>query len=769
MSIRHMIYRTQRPVVLLLILASLALGDSVTWTNPCLSEPLSKTDVCDTTKSNEDRIETLVGLLQPLEKAVLMSNTALAVPRLNIPAYQWWSEALHGVGHSPGVDFDGDTPFATSFPQVVTTSSSFNKTLFHDIGDIVGTEGRAFFNSHHAGLTFWAPNINIFRDPRWGRGQETPGEDPVLTSAYAANFPRGFQGTDPKYLRASSCCKHYSGYDLEDWGGVDRHHFNAIISKQDLNDTYFPAFQSCVQESKVSSVMCSYNAVNGVPSCIDSGYLNGQLRSDWGFDGYITSDCQAVTDVYNTHNYTKTPSQTIVGTFEAGMDSDCGDFMAKHLNDCILDGICTSKVIDPPLKNLFRVQFRLGLYDPQDKQPYSKYDTSYINTDLHKQYALEAAEQGMVLLKNDGSVLPLSTATEATSVAIIGPNGNATDTLLGNYEGVPQFKISVYEAMRRTYPKCSFESGCDSVACMNTSNFADAAALAGQSDVVVLVIGLDQSQESEGHDRTVISLPGEQEALINVVASASKNKIHIVVMGGGSVDLEAAKNNEKVGSILWAGYPGQSGGVAIANTLTGANVPSGRLTQTFYPASFVNEVSMFDMNMRPNPTTGNPGRSYRFYTGTPVYKFGDGLSYNTFNYSMASEIAPTVLKGTVVEAIGEKFHNDLVAAKQSDTLVEIPISVQNLGPFSNAAEVVLVYIHPPKDTLEQGLPIKSLRWFERVRFTKVNGVAKLHIALKANDFRLSRKSDGAMITPRGEWTVEIGHIKEPLKHTVIIQ
>ena len=233
--------------------------------------------------------------------------------------------------------------------------------------------------------------------------------------------------------------------------------------------------------------------------------------------------------------------------------------------------------------------------------------------------------------------------------------------------------------------------------------------------------------------------------------------------------MEAAKNNEKVGSILWAGYPGQSGGVAIANTLTGSNVPSGRLTQTFYPASFVNEVSMFDMNMRPNPSTGNPGRSYRFYTGTPVYKFGDGLSYNTFNYSMASKNEQTILKGAVVDTIGDKYHNDLIAAKQSDTLVEIPITVQNLGPFSSAAEVVLVYVHPPKDALEQGLPIKSLRWFERVRFTTVGDVAKLHIALKANDFRLARKSDGAMITPRWVWSVEIGHIKEPLRHTVIIQ
>eukprot|EP00943_MAST-04B_sp_MAST-4B-sp1_P002064 g2064.t1 len=771
-------------VLLFMVNVASTAAYSVTWTNPCLSEPLSKTDVCDTTKSNEERVDTLIGLLKPLEKAVLMSNTAGAVPRLNIPAYQWWSEALHGVGKSPGVDFNGTTPFATSFPQVVTTSSSYNKTLFHAIGEAVGTEGRAFFNNHHAGLTFWAPNVNIFRDPRWGRGQETPGEDPILTSAYAANFPLGFQSGEsyPKYLKASSCCKHYSGYDLENWDGVDRHHFNAIISQQDLNDTYFPAFQSCVQESKVTSVMCSYNAVNGVPSCIDSDYLNGQLRKDWGFEGYITSDCQAVEDVYDTHNYTKTPSQTIVGTFDAGMDSDCGNFMENHLKDCINDGICTDAVINPPLKNLFLVQFRLGLYDPQSDQPYSKISVDDINTEEHKKLALEAAEQGMVLLKNEDNALPLKNVPSLSStIAVIGPNGNATETLLGNYEGDPEYKISVFEGLCKVYAKCSFESACDNVACGNTSKFAAVADLASNSDVVVLVIGLDQTQESEGHDRTVITLPGEQEALLNVVAAASKNKIHVVVMGGGGVDLTAAKQNDNVGSILWTGYPGQSGGIAIANTLTGKNVPSGRLTQTFYPASFVDDVSMFDMNMRPNVKTGNPGRSYRFYTGTPVFKFGDGLSYNKFNYSMVQKISRrgsfnvrrnttkmTLLSGAIVDEIGDKNQNDLIAAKNSENLVEIPISIANKGPFSDAAEVVMVYVHPPKDSKEVGLPIKSLRWFDRVKFKSVGDKIDLNIVLKAQDFRVARSLDGKMITPRGQWTVEIGHIEQPLNHIVVI-
>ena len=730
------------------------------WTNPCLSEPLKSTKVCDTKLSNDERIGVLVGILKPDEKVGLLSNGALNVTRLNIPAYQWWSEALHGVGGSPGVTFNGSTPFATSFPQVVATSSSFNKTLFFLIGQAIGIEGRAFFNNKHAGLTFWTPNINIFRDPRWGRGQETPGEDPFLTSSYAEQFPSGFQGGEsyPKYLKGSSCCKHYSGYDLEDWDGVDRHHFDAIITGQDMNDTYFPSFQSCVQKGEVSSIMCSYNSVNGVPSCVNSGLLNGQLRETWGFNGYITSDCQAVTDVLETHNYTRTNDSTIVDTLAAGMDSDCGDFFEKHLQGCVDKGVCDSSVLDPALTNLFRVQFRLGLYDPEEDQPYSKLGINDINTDEHQKLALEAAEQGIVLLKNLDATLPLS-AGGVKTLAVIGPNGNATDTLLGNYQGVPQYVVSPLEGIARHVTDTTFAAGCDNTACGNTTGFPAAVQAAAESDQVVLVLGIDQSQEKEGLDRYEISLPGEQEELIALVTQAAKNPIVVVVIGGGCVDLSSLKKNDNVGAILWTGYNGQSGGTAIGNTIFGDNVPSGRLTQTFYEASFIHEVSMFDMGMRPNAKTGNPGRGYRFYTGEPVYKFGAGLSYSRFAYSWSGNNsnppARVVVDSKTNDRLGEQTHNDMLAADRLMPVVNISFQVENLGPF-DASEVVLGYLLPPPQIAgKNGVPLKFLRYFERVQ-TTINSPTNINLALRPGDLRIAGGTDGAMHTPTGEWAIQIG-------------
>lgn len=738
---------------------------SETWSNPCLLDPLKSTDVCDVNLANVARIRALLTLLLPDEKAGLLSNNAKGVSRLNIPAYQWWSEALHGIGGSPGVTFNGSTPFATSFPQVVTTSSSFNTTLFSLIGDAIGTEGHAFFNEHHAGLTFWTPNINIFRDPRWGRGQETPGEDPTLTAAYAAAFTGSFQGggSFPKYLKASSCCKHYSAYDLEDWEGVDRHHFNAVVSKQDQNDTYFPAFQSCVQRGQVSSIMCSYNAVNGVPSCVNSDLLNGQLRQDWGFEGYITSDCQAVDDVKNAHHYTTSNDSTIVDSLSAGMDSDCGNFFENHLGGCIADGTCSNSVLDPALENLFGVQFRLGLFDPLENQPYSKLGVSDINTPKHQQLALEAAEQGIVLLKNDPIVLPLN-PSKGEKMAVVGPNANATETLLGNYEGNAPYRITVFEGVSRFVTDPVYEPGCANVNCGSTDQFSSAAQAAENADCVILVVGLDQTVEKEGLDRYDISLPGEQEALIEVVASAAKKPIILVVMGGGCVDLSAAKANKNVGAILWTGYPGQSGGNAIARTLFGLNVPSGRLTQTFYPSSFVHEVSMFDMGMRPNPGTGNPGRGYRFYTGKPIFAFGAGMSYSKFTYSWepSTQTSAKVVGSKINELADQTFHN-LRAADKLSPILNISFWLANEGPF-DATEVVLVYMRPPPDLKKhQGAPLRSLRWFRRVHTTVHNRVV-VNVSIYPSDIRLAGEGNGEMFTPRGNWTVEIGQSQSSQGH-----
>eukprot|EP00301_Raphidiophrys_heterophryoidea_P000116 c10060_g1_i1.p1 GENE.c10060_g1_i1~~c10060_g1_i1.p1 ORF type:complete len:775 (-),score=214.74 c10060_g1_i1:125-2449(-) len=730
------------------------------WVNPCDDNmPLHGTTACDTTKPIDERVDALIKLLSNTDKVALLSNTAGSVSSLGVPAYQWWSEALHGVGDSPGVTFAPPTPYATSFPQVITTSCSFNTTLFELIGDAVGTEARAFHNMGHAGLTFWAPNINIFRDPRWGRGQETPGEDPTLSSDYSGHFPLGMQGGEswPQYIKASSCCKHFAAYSLENWGGVDRHHFNAVVNDQDLWDTYYPAFQSCVQRSSASGFMCSYNAINGVPSCAKADMLTGTLRHDWGFDGYVTSDCGAVDDVYYTHNYAPTQDDTCVDTLTAGMDSDCGGFLTSNLGNCLTDGVCNASVTDPALHHLFRVQMRLGLYDPASMQPYAKLDTTSINTPAHQQLALEASRQGIVLLKNVHKRLPLSTTLK---VAIVGPNFDATNTMQGNYYGDAPYLISPIDGISKFVTPVS-SKGCD-VPCNDDSRFAAAATVVQSADVAIVVIGLDGSQENEGHDRTNISLPGLQQAFIQEMCEASGSPIVLVVMSGGSVDLSQAKNNNTcVGAIIWAGYPGQSGGQALAEIIFGVVNPSGRLTQTFYPDNFTNQVSLFDMGMRPNTTSGNPGRTHRFYTGPSVFVFGDGLSFSEFTYSFNSNnhvLTSAVLFASVRELVETSARDAFSGLK---TVLSLPLTVCNSEEM-DGDHVILVFASSSQAG-QGSVPLQTLAAYTRVHVRNADCMSTL-VDVPARAFALADEK-GKLTTVAGSWTLRVGQPTQ-LIHTV---
>jgi beta-glucosidase-like glycosyl hydrolase len=548
---------------------------------PCSVAANANLPWCDSTLPTEVRLKDLVDRILPEEIVGLFSNGDGGVPSMHIPRYQWWSEALHGVGHSPGVTFSGDTPNATSFPQVITTGSTFNNTLFGMIGDAISTEARAFNNVGHAGNTFWTPNVNIFRDPRWGRGQETPGEDPTHNADYAAHFVPGMQGgVAPKYIKASSCLKHYFAYNLENWGGVDRHHFNAIVDEQDLVDTYLPPFQSGVQRGNASGLMCSYNAVNGVPSCANKPYLNGVLREKWGFDGYVTSDCGAVNDVQNNHKYTHNGDNTSFVVLDAGMDIDCGGFLGQNLGKAIADGAVTKATWGTALTNLFRVRMRVGQFDPVKAQPYLAYGLDKIDTPAHQELALEAAKQGVVLLKNTAATLPLDAAAIET-VAVVGPLADNGAVLLGNYEGTPPYEITVAAGVGAEGVAVTTVPGVPSVSSTDTSGIAAAVAAAKGAQATIIVAGLDQSQESEGHDRTVLTMPGAQNELIAAVAAAAKGPVVLVLLCGGAVDVSAHVANAKIGAILWAGYPGQSGGAAIGETLFGRNNPSGKLTQTW--------------------------------------------------------------------------------------------------------------------------------------------------------------------------------------------
>ncbi|KAA8549096.1 hypothetical protein F0562_000780 [Nyssa sinensis] len=517
---------------------------------------------CRTSLPIHVRVRDFIGRLTLQEKVTLLVNNAAAVPRLGITGYEWWSEALHGVSNvGPGTKFGGDFPGATSFPQVITTAASFNASLWEEIGRVVSDEARAMYNEGMAGLTYWSPNVNIFRDPRWGRGQETPGEDPVVAGVYAARYVRGLQGNDGNRLKVAACCKHYTAYDLDNWSGVDRFHFNARVSKQDMEDTFDVPFRACVLEGKVASVMCSYNQVNGIPTCADPKLLRNTIRGNWHLNGYIVSDCDSVGVFYDNQHYTSTPEEAAAEAIKAGLDLDCGPFLAVHTQDAIKRGILNEADVNGALANTVTVQMRLGMFDGEPSaQPFGNLGPRDVCTPAHQNLALEAARQGIVLLKNHGPSLPLSPRRHRT-VAVIGPNSDVTVTMIGNYAGVACGYTTPLQGIGR-YTRTIHQQGCANVACTTDELFGGAIDAARQADATVLVMGLDQSIEAEFRDRAGLLLPGRQQELVSKVAMSSKGPTILVLMSGGPIDISFAKNDPRIASVLWVGYPGQAGGTA---------------------------------------------------------------------------------------------------------------------------------------------------------------------------------------------------------------
>jgi len=715
------------------------------FTRPCDGKSY---DWCDHTKSMEDRVDALVANLTLDEKSVLFVNSAGAVPRIGWPAYQWWSEALHGVAR------DG---VATSFPQICGVAASYNKSLWHMIGDVTSTEGRGknqeYTGKMYDGLTFWAPNVNIFRDPRWGRGEETPGEDPTMNGEYAEQFVTGMQGgVDNKYLKVSSCLKHYAAYNEE----AGRNSFPAVVTSQDMEDTFLPAFQAGVEKGNASSIMCSYNAETygegiygtgnqggAIPSCANKGILNDLARDKWHFNGYITSDCGAVGNVQNQHHYTSNPKDTVTAVLTAGMDTDCGGFMSSKTMQSLLTDSKVEALADTALKNLFMVQFRLGFADPVDVQPdWAKYDGSVVNTAAHQTLAKEAADQSLVLLKNSLATLPIVKAGGSRKMAVMGREAEATTNMQGNYYGTAPYLISPAEGLKK-YGTVYSDDG---------SDIKKSVAAVEGKDLVVLVVGLQSegarpADEAEGHDRTSLLLPGNQDQFVQEVAAAAAKKdtpVVVVVMGGGPVDISAIKANRDVGAILWCGYPGQSGGASIADTLFGESNPSGRLSMTWYPEQLTKQVPITDMGMRPNKTSGNPGRTYRFYTGTPVFKFGEGLGYSTFSHELQ---AP-------VQIAESQFPNDLSLSSLSKASVAtLAVNTSNLSE-RDGAEAILIFAASP-NAGQDGEPIQSLIAFDKVHVQAGQSVVT-ELSVASQHFTLASIT-GERSVVKGAWKLWVGH------------
>ncbi|KAL0387156.1 UNVERIFIED_CONTAM: Beta-xylosidase/alpha-L-arabinofuranosidase 2 [Sesamum radiatum] len=691
---------------------------------------------CDQSLDVKSRVADLVGRLTLQEKIGWLVNTAKGVSRLGIPDYQWWSEALHGVSYvGPGTKFSSLVPGATSFPQVLLTAATFNESLFQIIGKVVSTEARAMYNVGLAGLTYWSPNINIFRDPRWGRGQETAGEDPLLSSKYGAAYVRGLQERDDgdkDRLKVAACCKHYTAYDVDNWKGIQRYNFNALVTQQDLDDTFQPPFKSCVLDGNVASVMCSYNQVNGKPTCGDPDLLYGVIRGQWKLNGYIVTDCDSLNEMFYTQKYTKTPEETVALAMNSGLDLNCGDFLSKFTQTAVDRGLLNETVINGAISNNFATMMRLGFFDGDpSKQLYGNLGPTDVCTPSNQELARQVAREGIVLLKNTEGSLPLSPKT-IKSLAVIGPNANVTHTMLGSYEGTPCKYTTPLQGLTASAATV-YQPGCADVSC-GSAQVDAAKKIAAAADAVVLVMGSDQSIERESLDRVDITLPGQQQLLF-------------------------AKDDPKVTSILWVGYPGEAGGAAIADVIFGYYNPSGRLPMTWYPQSYADKVNMTDMHMRPNPDTGYPGRTYRFYKGPTVFSFGDGLSYSTFNHNLVR--APKLVSVPLEE--GHVCRSSM--CKSIDALehtcknlgFDIHVRVKNVGQMSGS-HTVFLFSSPPQ---VHNAPQKHLLGFQKLHLgPQGEGLVKFNVDVCKHLSVVDEKGNRKVAL--GEHILHVGILKHSL-------
>jgi beta-glucosidase-like glycosyl hydrolase len=599
----------------------------------------SKFDFCNQRLTLDERAAALVKQLTLEEKQSIFGNGAKAVPRIGLPAYQWWSEGLHGA-NEPCVSDKGVTKCPTSFPAASAMASALNDTLYLGVGKVIGVEGRSISNlrAHDSnigdGLTYWAPNANMERDPRWGRNMEAPGEDPHLTSKYVANFVRGLQeGEDPEHVQMVATCKHFIANSLEhstiNGKTITRHDFDAEIPLPELVDYYMPSFKACVQEGRALGIMCSYNAVNGIPMCANRELLTDVLRDQWGFDGYVTSDCGAIDDIYQHHLFVHDGETATAAGLKAGCDSDCGGVYSSHLVNAVNASILSEETVDLSLKRLVKIQMQVGLFEPKDKQIYfdsTRYGIDRIDTPEHQQLAYEAGLQSIVLLKNEKNTLPLK---RGIKLALIGPHVDSQDVFMSNYYGArcASGKYDCITPPIEAIKKANVGGattgfrGVDVNSDVN--NIEKAVQVAKDADTIVLLVGIDAHQEHEEFDRSNCTFPGLQVDLISAVVALNKPTV-MVLIHGGAMCLGALKDS--VPSIVDAFYGGEKGPEALAAVLFGDYNPSGKLPITMYPPEYMYQNPLTQMSV-----SAPPGRTHLYYTGNPEFAFGTGLSYSTWS------------------------------------------------------------------------------------------------------------------------------------------
>lgn len=552
-------------------------------------------------------------------------------------------------------------------------------------------------------LDFWTPNINPFKDPRWGRGQETPGEDPYHLQQYVYQLLRGLEGDeDDPYKRVVAACKHWAAYDLEGEGETSRHEFNAVVSPQDLSDYYSPTFKTCARDANVGSFMCSYNAVNGIPACASDYLMQTLLREHWGWeadDHWITGDCAAVEDIFKNHKYADNGPEGVALAIKAGTDIDCGTAYAEHLPAAVEQGLVEEADLDRALSRLYTSLITLGYFDDPAEQPYRQLTFDAVNSAHAQELAYTAAVEGTVLVKNDG-VLPLSSNV---TVGVIGPLANATTQMQGNYEGVAPFLHSpLYGAEQQGFG-VNYAKGTE-VDTDDESGFDAAIEAAEDSDVIVFVGGIDNDIEAESNDRKSISWPGNQLDLVAELRELGKPLI-VLQLGGGQIDSSSLLNGDSAANaLLWGGYPGQDGGLAIFDIIAGKEAPAGRLPVTQYPEGYVDEIPITDMTLRPGDNS--PGRTYKWYSGKPVVEFGHGLHYTNFTLDWAKD--PEQTEFDIQELVGTSNSTslDLLEFKTFE------VDVSNEG--STSSDFVVLAFVKTTNAGPEPYPNKSLVSYERV-------------------------------------------------------
>lgn len=675
-----------------------------------------------------ERAAALVAKMTLEEKVSQTLYNAPAIERLGISAYNWWNEALHGVARAGT---------ATVFPQAIGVAASFDEELVGKMAEVIATEARAKYNVQkkaedrdiYKGLTFWSPNVNIFRDPRWGRGQETYGEDPYLSGRLGVRFVKGLQEEKEGFIKAAACAKHFAVHSGPE---KQRHSFDARVSRQDLYETYLPAFKACVQEAGVEAVMGAYNRTNGEPCCGSKTLLIDILRKEWGFEGHVVSDCWAINDFHAHHKITKTPLESAAMAMNNGCDVNCG-CMFPNLRDAVKGGYVEEARLDEAVTNLMECRMKLGMFEEEGTVPFDVIGYEQVDTAENKSLNLEISRKSLVLLKNQDNLLPLD-LTGIKSIGVIGPNADSRKALVGNYEGTASRYVTVLEGIEdyvgeraRVY----YSEGCHlyqdrtSNLAQENDRMSEVKAVCSVSDVIVAVLGLDSSVEGEegdtgnefaSGDKLDLKFPGLQSEILRAAYESGKPVI-LVSMTGSAMELDWEDSH--IPAIIQAWYPGATGGRAVAELIFGAYSPEGKLPVTFYRTT--QELPDFtDYAMK--------DRTYRYMKQEALYPFGFGLSYTSFE-----------MKGTEADS-------DRVTAKGE---VTIRTSIKNTGVMESG-ETIQVYVK----ALREGTPNAQLKGLKKVHL-QPGEEKQVEITLRSQAFGLYNV-EGEFLVEKGEYAVYVG-------------